>query len=731
MSYKLYPITKTKESCQDYEVKINGNLVALDTARVSSVPFNRRWPGHQRSKEQTELINFLSFATDEAVTFEITPPTPFESVVIRPLSLGIRPEIRDGTIIFTLERPAYFTVEPYGRSGALHIFADPMPRYAPPADDPNVIYFGKGEHDAGEIVLESNQTLFIDEGAVLYACVRATDAENVRILGRGILDNSKNTERILFECNAEGNGAAIKNAVRKHTIQLEYCTDVEIDGITIRDSLVYNIRPVACKNLRVSNVKIIGCWRYNSDGIDMHNCENVLIENCFLRTFDDSVCIKGFDCYHQGDVEEAVKKAMYRNGKSYDVFKNAVVRNCTVWNDWGRCLEIGAETRAEEICNITFENCDIIHVNNAVLDCLNVDYAEVHDVLYRNINVEYDDTVPKGLIQTKDSETYRNTDPDYAPNLISARVLCHPEYSAGGSRRGTNRNIRFSNIHLYGRQKPKLYFEGCDEFHKTRDIVIENLFWNGELLKELDKDQFVIRDHAENICYKVNDYEQLEQNTVAAARQLKDSNVVKFFRPDGKGKRVMFLGNSMALHGKRPEIGWNGAWGMAASSREKDYVHRLMSAVSETDGDSAFCLCQVAEWEMKYKDGKGVYHKYENARSFDADIIVMRCVENCPKNDFDPKSFEKAILDLLRYFNPSERAKIILTTGFWRHPGDEVIAHLAKKFGFPLVELGDLGERDDMKAIGLFEHSGVANHPGDRGMEEIARRIFGVLKNEL
>ena len=119
--------------------------------------------------------------------------------------------------------------------------------------------------------------------------------------------------------------------------------------------------------------------------MDMHNCEDVLIENCFLRTFDDSVCVKGFDCYYDGDVEKAVNEAMYRNGRSYDIFKNVILKNCVIWNDWGKCLEIGAETRGKEIFNILFEDCDVIHVNGSVLDCCNVDYPEVHDVEYRNI----------------------------------------------------------------------------------------------------------------------------------------------------------------------------------------------------------------------------------------------------------------------------------------------------------------------------------------------------------
>ena len=200
MSHKVYPITKTDLFTENYKIKINGKEYLPDTARVSAYPFNRRWPGHQRSIDQTELVNFLNLETDEALSFEITPKTPFDKVEIRPKSLGIKPEITaDGRILFTLPKSAYFTVEPYGRQNALHIFADTPAVYDIDKNSPDVIYFGKGEHDVGMIELKSNQTLFIDEGAVVYACIRAYDAENIKILGRGILDNSRNKEKILFE----------------------------------------------------------------------------------------------------------------------------------------------------------------------------------------------------------------------------------------------------------------------------------------------------------------------------------------------------------------------------------------------------------------------------------------------------------------------------------------------------------------------------------------------------
>ena len=503
MSYRVYPVTPTEPICSDFRVTVNGKEVSLNTARVSALPFNRRWPGHQRQIEQSEVIQFLSMATNEPLEFEITPRLPFEEAKIRPHSLGILPRVEDGVIRFRLEKPAYFTVEPFGRRGALHIFADPMPTYDIQKGDPSLLYFGAGEHDVGLIELKSNQTLYLDEGAVVYACVHAIDAENIKILGRGILDNSKNKEHILFEANEENNNEAVSNAKRRHTVQLEYCTDVEIDGITIRDSLVYNIRPIGCRKLSIRNVKIIGCWRFNSDGIDMHNCVDVHIADCFLRTFDDSICVKGFDCYYDGDVEEAVRKAIYRNGKAYDVFKNALVERCVIWNDWGKCLEIGAETKAKEISDIIFYDCDLIHLTSTVLDCMNVDYADVHDVTFEDIRIECDEEIPAPLIQRNDREVYINPNPNFMPKIISVGVVYHHEYSKGSEKqRGKNRDILFKDIRLIGDKAPRLSFVGYDEDHKTENIQIVNLTRNGQTFTDWDSETLSVGAFCENIKIK-------------------------------------------------------------------------------------------------------------------------------------------------------------------------------------------------------------------------------------
>lgn len=222
------------------------------------------------------------------------------------------------------------------------------------------------------------------------------------------------------------------------------------------------------------------------------------------------------------------------------------------------------------------------------------------------------------------------------------------------------------------------------------------------------------------------------ENTVKAENQLKKDEFVLLKQEDSKkkGLKVLFVGNSMTLHGVNKDIGWNHHWGMAASAEEKDYVHVTMKKIRQHDEHAVFCICQVAEWERRYKEGTEVLDYYENARLFDADIIIMRFIENCPSEAFDSQVFQERYKELLGYLNPTGRAKIVITTGFWRHVGDEAICEFAEKNGFPLVELGDLGEQEEMMAFGLFEHKGVAAHPGDLGMEHMADRIYRCMVRE-
>lgn len=469
MAIHVYAIPSGEIVSPDFTVTANGQGVPVHEARVSAYPFNRRWPGHQRSMDQSELIGFAAWETDGPTEVTVVSRRPFSQAIIRPQSRNVLPRVEGNTLVFTINEPGGYTVELDGYHHALHLFVDPVKAYDVKPDDPDTLYFGPGVHDAGMITLRSNQTVYLEAGSVVYATLHAADAENIRILGRGILDNSKNTEEILFEMDRLGSGDFdVKNSRREHTLQFTRVRGIEIDGITIRHSLVYNVAAYGCENMSVSNVKLIGCWRYNTDGIDVHNTSHVRIRDCFLRTYDDAVCVKGWIGYPQ-------------------VCEDILVERCTIWCDWGKALEIGAETCAERIHDIRFRDCDIIRGSSVMLDICNVDYAEVYDVVFEDIRTEYDAVSQRPQIQTRDEDEFV-TDPDspYMPRLMTAHTIKHPEYSEGRERRGRIHDITFRRIHVRADRMPPSYFAGYDEEHRTSRIRIADLYLNGEKLTAAD-----------------------------------------------------------------------------------------------------------------------------------------------------------------------------------------------------------------------------------------------------
>ena len=210
-------------------------------------------------------------------------------------------------------------------------------------------------------------------------------------------------------------------------------------------------------------------------------------------------------------------------------------------------------------------------------------------------------------------------------------------------------------------------------------------------------------------------------NDVPADDQTKEK--FKVYESPNAVKRVLFLGNSITLHETKPEIGWNYNWGMAASGEEKDYVHLTLQALRKKYGAISYCVCNVGEWEKNYFD-ENVIKKFDGAKAFAADIVIFRFGENIRQDSFDEYPLLKYLQAFTEYF--TENAKtIILTDTFWAHDYIcNALKQVATQKGYIFVSLADLGEKAENKAIGLFWHEGVANHPGDLGMQRIAERIL-------
>lgn len=197
--------------------------------------------------------------------------------------------------------------------------------------------------------------------------------------------------------------------------------------------------------------------------------------------------------------------------------------------------------------------------------------------------------------------------------------------------------------------------------------------------------------------------------------------------------KVLFLGNSITLHGPAPEIGWAGDWGMAASSREKDYAHRLLDRISEEAGGAPKAMIRnIADLERKQADFD-IPEALKDELAFEADVVILAIGENAPspKTDEARERFAEALRGLLDRLGRRGHPRIFVRGEFWPDAEkDRLLKRACEDAGGVFVDLVKVAA-DPRNAAGAereIEHAGVAAHPGDRGMAAIADELWAAMK---
>ncbi len=202
-------------------------------------------------------------------------------------------------------------------------------------------------------------------------------------------------------------------------------------------------------------------------------------------------------------------------------------------------------------------------------------------------------------------------------------------------------------------------------------------------------------------------------------------------------RRVLFLGNSITLHRPKADIGWDGNWGMAASSEDKDYVHLVTAALAEHNGvPPEIMVRNIATFERNYAT-YDVDKEMKDVFAFDADLVVLAIGENVPalSSDEAKAQFKAGVMNILRGVLAKRRPLVVVRTCFWPNEAkDEMLREACQEVDGILVDAGPIG-RDPANAARSerdFQHAGVAGHPGDRGMKAIADAIVkAVLEREV
>ncbi len=198
-------------------------------------------------------------------------------------------------------------------------------------------------------------------------------------------------------------------------------------------------------------------------------------------------------------------------------------------------------------------------------------------------------------------------------------------------------------------------------------------------------------------------------------------------------EKILFLGNSITLHGPAPEIGWTGNWGMAASAREKDYVHQLLDRIfKQAGGAPKVMIRNIADFERKLTE-YNIRESLKEELAFEADVVILAIGENAasPKTDDARKRFAGAVGSLLAQLGQHGNPKIFVRSQFWSDAEkDRLLKKACDDARGIFVDLGKLGldPANSARSERHIEHAGVAGHPGDKGMAAIADELWRAIQ---
>ena len=254
-----------------------------------------------------------------------------------------------------------------------------------------VVRIDKGAHVIGQLQLKSNVTLELAEGALVLASTNRADyslkrfrafigavgATNVTVCGKGIIDGRGRA--LVWDIMQ---GMALSNQFdrvswfkappvhprpdereRPHLLSFHACTNVVVKGIEMRNGACWMNTYHYCKGVTIEGVRIIGRGFWNNDGIDLCDTSDVLVQNCFVDSADDSICLKS----------HSLK----------GINENIIIRDCTIRSS-GSAIKFGTAS-AGMFRNIRIENIEVYDTFRSALAIESVDGSDISDVVVSDV----------------------------------------------------------------------------------------------------------------------------------------------------------------------------------------------------------------------------------------------------------------------------------------------------------------------------------------------------------
>lgn len=382
------------------------------------------------------------------------------SAKVVPARHGIQSAMDGNALVFSIDGPRKLSVEVNGDYNSnLHLIANPLETDPISEAEDGIVYYGPGYYELdAPIVLDDNETLYVAGGAYLKfnedfsgSRIQVLGKENVSIRGRGIL-------------LMDGDFLAPAGGGNEKKIHIQNSTNVSVEGIiniVKMRGFCHYIRKSG--NITLNHVSAFGDGP-NTDGVHVIACHDVEVRNCFMRTGDDTYCIKSkFDT------------------DSRDI----TYTNCVAWADIvHRPICVGGETISASMENIFYQDIDILHYTentaNGAISFLVLDNATVTNVVFRNINIEHVERPVAKYINVIIKYGMFSGTPDEA------------QY------RGNIRDVLFENIHCYSGDR-MIKLMGYDADHRIDGVTFRKLFVDGEQIVSTEDPLFDVQHDVQNV----------------------------------------------------------------------------------------------------------------------------------------------------------------------------------------------------------------------------------------
>lgn len=213
-----------------------------------------------------------------------------------------------------------------------------------------------GNFKSGTIVLKSNVALYLEPGATLFAStdhkdfprqlqssyvsqkdkggwfalIYAESATHISITGRGCINGNGANQMPrpeLLGGDLDG---------RPRNILFISCKDVQVEGITMLNSGIWNQHYLNCEDVTVNNIRVFNHVNRNNDGIDIDGCRRFILSNSIIDSDDDGICLKSTglapceDIIITGCIVSSHTNGIKCGTESTGGFKNINISNCII-----------------------------------------------------------------------------------------------------------------------------------------------------------------------------------------------------------------------------------------------------------------------------------------------------------------------------------------------------------------------------------------------------------------